>query len=175
MYRVEGRNDLIDMTRLRDGLLASAAQRVASWHDAEDLTQRTLVRLNRQMERGHAGDVVQRAYATLHNEIRNHRRTLKRRREDLRGLDLDNEVNLAAAKTNRLTVPTPTTPDAYMFGLALTAAVRGLPEPEREAFVLTVMRGLTAREAAQVLGTSHTTVLTRANSARSILKEELFS
>lgn len=52
-------------------------------------------------------------------------------------------------------------------------AVRGLPESERDAFILTALRGLTTREAADVLDVSHMTVARRADAARDRLGEEL--
>jgi DNA-directed RNA polymerase specialized sigma24 family protein len=54
-------------------------------------------------------------------------------------------------------------------------AVRGLPESERDAFILTDLRGLTVREAADVLDVSKSTVDRWADAARDLLGEELTS
>lgn len=48
-----------------------------------------------------------------------------------------------------------------------------LTELDRQAWILTEMRGLTAREAAPLLGVDHTTVHRRAERARTNLKESL--
>lgn len=52
-------------------------------------------------------------------------------------------------------------------------AVRDLPEEERAAFILTELRGLTVREAADVLGTSKSDVDRRVSSARTSIRKEL--
>jgi RNA polymerase sigma-70 factor (ECF subfamily) len=52
-------------------------------------------------------------------------------------------------------------------------AVRVLPEPERDAFILTDLRGLTQREAADVLDTSQMTTQRRAERARQTIREEI--
>lgn len=59
------------------------------------------------------------------------------------------------------------------FSSAFDSAVRELPDDERDAFILTDLRGLTTREAADVLDVSHMTVQRRADSARSQIGEEL--
>lgn len=59
------------------------------------------------------------------------------------------------------------------FGSAFDAAVRELPDDEREAFIVTELRGLPTREAADVLGASHMTVHRRAESARASIRKEL--
>lgn len=53
--------------------------------------------------------------------------------------------------------------------------LRELEEPERDAFILTELRGLTVREAADVLDTSKDTVHRRAERARLTVREELLS
>jgi RNA polymerase sigma-70 factor (ECF subfamily) len=52
-------------------------------------------------------------------------------------------------------------------------AIEGLPEPEREAFELVRIQGLTQAEAAAVVGVSERTVQRRLNRARLLLAEEL--
>jgi RNA polymerase sigma factor (sigma-70 family) len=54
-------------------------------------------------------------------------------------------------------------------------AVRGLDGPERDAFILTDLRGLTVREAADVLDVSFKTVARRTDSARADIREELIA
>jgi RNA polymerase sigma-70 factor (ECF subfamily) len=52
-------------------------------------------------------------------------------------------------------------------------AIEGLPEPEREAFELVRIQGLTHAEAAAVVGVSERTVQRRLNRARLLLAEQL--
>jgi len=52
-------------------------------------------------------------------------------------------------------------------------ALRNLDEDQRDAFIVTELRGLTEREAADVLDTSQPTVHRRAEAARNQLREEI--
>ena len=61
------------------------------------------------------------------------------------------------------------TPD----GRRILGAIEGLPEPEREAFELVRIQGLTHGEAAEVVGVSERTVQRRLNQARVLLAERL--
>jgi RNA polymerase sigma-70 factor (ECF subfamily) len=61
------------------------------------------------------------------------------------------------------------TPD----GRRMLRAIEGLPEPEREAFELVRIQGLTHAEAATVVGVSERTVQRRLNRARLLLVEQL--
>jgi RNA polymerase sigma-70 factor (ECF subfamily) len=61
------------------------------------------------------------------------------------------------------------TPD----GRRMLRAIEGLPEPEREAFELVRIQGLTQAEAATVVGASERTVQRRLNRARLLLVEQL--
>jgi RNA polymerase sigma factor (sigma-70 family) len=65
------------------------------------------------------------------------------------------------------------TPEADRFRRGFDAGVRALPDAEREAFLLTAVRGLTVREAEDVLGTPKSEVHRRAETARTFLKESL--
>jgi RNA polymerase sigma factor (sigma-70 family) len=56
---------------------------------------------------------------------------------------------------------------------SLVDAIRSLPSPEREAFALTELRGLTQPEAAAALGIAQQTVSRRAERARLHLQKEL--
>jgi RNA polymerase sigma factor (sigma-70 family) len=61
------------------------------------------------------------------------------------------------------------TPD----GRRMLRAIEGLPEPEREAFELVRIQGLTHAETATVVGVSERTVQRRLNRARVLLAEQL--
>lgn len=59
------------------------------------------------------------------------------------------------------------------FPAAFDNSVRELDESERDVLILTDLRGLTDREAADVLGTSRMTIHRRRDRARQILREEI--
>lgn len=59
------------------------------------------------------------------------------------------------------------------FPASFDSAVRRLTEDERGAFILTDLRGLTLREAGEVLGVSHESVRTRRDAAVSALRREI--
>lgn len=65
--------------------------------------------------------------------------------------------------------------DEPYLGLAenLYDGLAAVTELDRQAWILTEMRGLTHREAAPLLGVDHTTVHRRAERARTNLKELL--
>ena len=66
-----------------------------------------------------------------------------------------------------------TTLDHSLFRADFDRAFRALPRPLAEAFTLTELRGLTARDAAAVLSLSQPTVTRRAVLARALLKGAL--
>ena len=55
----------------------------------------------------------------------------------------------------------------------LDGAIRDLPEEDRDAFILTVLRGLDQEEAAAVLEVDQSTVSRRAARARAAIREEI--
>lgn len=61
------------------------------------------------------------------------------------------------------------------FAQGFDAAVRDLDDVERDAFILTELRGLSDIEAAGVLGTSRPTVQRRREAARHNIREELIA
>lgn len=63
--------------------------------------------------------------------------------------------------------------ETAMFRADFDRAFRSLPLEEAEAFTATELRGLTQREAADVLGVNQATVSRRAESARETLRKEL--
>ncbi len=65
------------------------------------------------------------------------------------------------------------TPEAAMFRADFDRAFRALPRPLAEAFTITELRGLTTREASDVLGLSQPTVTRRVTLARTLLKGSL--
>lgn len=64
-------------------------------------------------------------------------------------------------------------PEEPSFPDEFDEAVRGLGDPERDAFILTELRGLTVRETADVLDSSKSTVARRAEAATHSIREEI--
>jgi len=65
------------------------------------------------------------------------------------------------------------TPDDIEFQEAFDLALRSLDEPERNAFILTELRGLTVRDTGSLLGISPSTVSRHARAAQALIREEL--
>jgi DNA-directed RNA polymerase specialized sigma24 family protein len=65
------------------------------------------------------------------------------------------------------------THEADTFRRRFDSGVRALPSAERDAYILTDLRGLTEREACLVLGVSQMTVNRRAENARHFLRLEI--
>lgn len=59
------------------------------------------------------------------------------------------------------------------FPTTFDQSLRDLDDDDRDAFILTDLRGLPSREAADLLDTSHMTVQRRADRARFTLREEI--
>lgn len=72
-----------------------------------------------------------------------------------------------------LATPRALTLEAAEFHADFDRAVRALPGPERDAFILTELRGLDQREAAAVLGVSQPTVHRLATAALDRIRKEL--
>jgi len=81
--------------------------------------------------------------------------------------DEDGDFTSRAAE---FALPAAATYETVEFQDEFDAAVRGLEESERDAYILTELRGLSQREAADVLGTSQPTVHRRAEAARHFIK-----
>jgi RNA polymerase sigma factor (sigma-70 family) len=135
-------------------------------------------------------DVVQEAYAALWSIIRsrdveNPRALLYKIAEHqaLKGYDASkrrNAVEVPAGLSHdlaeieeELAAQRAHTADREEFIESFDGALRALPGDELDAFLLTELRGLTSREAAGVLGTSHMTTHRRAESARLHVREEI--
>jgi RNA polymerase sigma factor (sigma-70 family) len=67
----------------------------------------------------------------------------------------------------------PHSAECEAFVQSFDGAVRALPSDDRVAFILTALRGLTSREAAGVLDTSHMTTHRRAENARLTVAKEI--
>lgn len=136
---------------------------------AEDLTAQAFVQVVAALQKRDAvtkpaGYLMRTAQRLLVDEVR------RRKREQPSGLLTEMEPALEGANT-RPARPLPqhlaSFPDAF------DNALRALPEPERDAFILTELRGLTTREAGEVLGVSRTTVSRRHSSALELMQDSI--
>jgi RNA polymerase sigma factor (sigma-70 family) len=55
----------------------------------------------------------------------------------------------------------------------LDMALHTMPDDARDAYILTELRGLTERDAAEMLGVSQPTIHRRAEAARNFIREEI--
>lgn len=140
--------------------------------------------LERLIEAGSAD--ADRFAALVANESRTLRtKTLRdRKREAPFGLLSDLALLEERIEDERAAKGQPLAQDQYAVGQPLTfhgsafqqtldAAVRDLPEDERDAWFLTELRGITDREAAEHLGVSYVTVHRRRKQATIRIREEL--
>ena len=140
--------------------------------DTQDVVSQAFLRLSDQLERGKSmNDLRLRVWAMAHGLAANLRRDMARRSEDAVGLlsDLERieEENLAQGRSLDF--------DTQKFRDGFDAAVRSLPKRDRDAFILTDLRGLGQAEAASVLGVSQQTISRRRESALTFIREELLA
>ena len=139
---------------------ARVAKDVGSWADAEEIVTEAYVALYRQLEHGYdVGDQLARLNLIIANKTKNFYRWKSRHPEDPAGLVREEWFGHA--------------PDRPFFADTFDTGVRGLPEPQRDPFILTELRGLTVREAADVLEIPSSTLEDRLQAARTYIREEL--
>lgn len=137
---------------------ASIARRYG--HDmAEQAVAEAFTRLAAETVTPTAGIVARKAWSIVTDELRRADAT-----PELLGLDAASREGIADSFPSIETA---------MFRADFDRAFRGLPREEAEAFTATELRGLTQREAADVLGVNQATVSRRAESARETLRKEL--
>lgn len=165
---MEGQAELLRLWGSEGPGLRSYFRRALDADAAEDLTAETFVQLAAAYDRGSVtnGAAVLRSIAQrrLVDEIRHRQRVtpagfLTEDDERIDDLVMPVVVPLSAATAE--------------FRERFDAAVRQLPEPERDAFILTELRGLGDREAAPYLGVSHMTVHTRRKAATDMVRRAL--
>jgi RNA polymerase sigma-70 factor (ECF subfamily) len=140
-----------------------------SEEDAKEVLQETLLAAFRGIH-AFRGDAALSTW--LYQVARTHCLRLRRRRagtpEEFQPLDSPAAAHLAAAEA---------TPDmvshARQLGELLQAAILALPEAQREVLILRDVEGLTAEEAAQVVGIEVRALKSRLHRARLQLREHL--
>lgn len=131
--------------------------------DAEDIVHEAYLRIARAVEDGKTGeDAANMLGTTVRNLAFNHLRDNAR----------EEPMELGTI-TGMIDSPRPLNNERAMFVTDFNEALRELPRDQAEAFVLTEIRGLSQREAAEILETSAMTIGRRAESARRTLAREL--
>lgn len=143
---------------------ARLAERIVGSAEAEDVASETMIRAARRIEQGHSLAEVERlvpiiAYGLAVDEYRRGEIPAGLGRED------DELGQLLGARA--------LTADEADFSAAFDLRVRDLVDVDRDAFILTELRGLTTREAADVLDTPRSTVHRRAEAARLSLRGDI--
>ena len=68
---------------------------------------------------------------------------------------------------------TPPTHDDLLFAVGLDQIIRVLPREERDAFILMDLRGVSAYEAARLLGSPASTIRNRRDAVRNLIQKEM--
>jgi len=141
--------------------------------DAEDLVSRAFERLS---ERFSSGRTIENGEAllnvTLSALLKNHYRDKARLRQKEIPVGLTYELD-AIAEGEGIAHLDEVDYDDYEFRQEFDSAIRDLHDEERDAFILTELRGLSQIEAGEVLGVSHQTIMRRADRARASIGKEL--
>ena len=162
--------ELGDLYRYQaDALTASLTKKVGR-EDAEDIVMRAFVRLAQKLERKPVKDAPALLGLIVNGLLIDHYRARDTRREIETPVGLQAEIEQELREQR--SVPALTV-DTYEFQKDFDSAIRDLDDEERDAFIVTELRGLPEREAAEVLGTSQPTVHRRAEAARNYIREEI--
>jgi RNA polymerase sigma-70 factor (ECF subfamily) len=142
----------------------SLARRVSVYPlEPEDLVQETYTRAFASFGRFRGGDVRSWLVSICLNTARSHLRRTKRRPREVHDADVE--------------MPAPDDVGAEAMGSlqrdALVAALDEIPEPQRVAILLMDVSGLTARQAAEVVGCPRGTILARVHRGRRKLAQLL--
>jgi DNA-directed RNA polymerase specialized sigma24 family protein len=151
--------------RYYDTLRGCLSRKTGDHAIADDIAARAFERLWRWEDRGRAvtdpqGFVWRAALGLLVD----HWRTESRREEFPAGL---------GPELDSLAIGSSHTYEDALFTESFDSALRALPEPERGAFILTELRGLTVREASAHTDTPPTTVFRASEAARTYIAKEI--
>jgi len=149
-----------------DALRTLAINRIRKRHnipadDREDIVQDALIELARVAPRE--------PEALLRTIIDRRVIDYLRRQETRRAV----EIPAGDTASSEYLLPDVLDNDDNLFVTSFDMALRALPQEQREAFILTDLRGLTAREAAAELGIPKSTVADRIAQARDTLRKEV--
>lgn len=183
------RRQLDELYRYQADAVRRSVARKIGREQAEDLVSRAFVRLAEKMENEPVKDAPALLGTIVSGLVTDHYRAKKRQPVLVDFAGIEQEANrelaedadpqdpfhtFAARVQDALTVPMPDDEDVRFRG-DFNEALRALDTEERDAFILTELRGLPVRDAAEVLATSKDTVHRRAEAARTKLREELIA
>lgn len=143
---------------------------------AEDVVDEVFMRLWDEMLDGNApDDPVAWLESKVAQEARNERRsTTTRWDREVPAGSMEDIAELIEGKEEDEWFEHPDlTLEDIEFRTDFDAALRELPEADRQAFILTELRGLTVREAADVLSSDKTSIARQAEAARTYIRREL--
>ena len=146
--------------READRLIATLSRKLGR-ESAEDIVSRAFIRLADKLEQGTGSADAKLLQSIIDGLVKNHWRDTASR-----------EIPVGTAE-DVWASGHPETIEDVEFRHDFDLALRHLPEQEREAFILTELRGLTVREAASLLGVHWSTVHRRAEAARTSIAKEL--
>lgn len=132
----------------------------------EDIVQDALIELTRTVERGGVAEPAALLRTIIDRRAIDFLRKLGTRR--------DVEVPVGDTTVDEWAIPATVTAEAVLFTASFDAALRDLPNEQREAFILTDLRGMTAREAADFLSIPKSTLADRVATARATLRKEVY-
>jgi DNA-directed RNA polymerase specialized sigma24 family protein len=146
------------------GKATRVAARIVGHAQAEDIASETMLRAAQRLGEGRSLAEVEQlipliAFGIAANEYRRGDIPSGLGRED------DELGHLLSARARTF--------EEADFTALFDYGVRALEDDDRDAFILTELRGLTTREAGDVLDTSHTTVRRRAEAARLAVRKEI--
>jgi RNA polymerase sigma factor (sigma-70 family) len=152
-----------------DALRGSLARKVGR-ENAEDIVGKAFTRLAEKLEDTPVKDGPALLGSIVSGLLIDHYRAMDFRRANETPVGLQTELDDELREQRG--VPTFTV-DTYEFQKDFDSAIRGLDPDDRDAFIVTELRGLPVREAADVLATSKDTVHRRAEAARTIIRQEV--
>ena len=146
-------------------LLAFIRRRVSDDAEAEDILQEVFIRIHRHLCCLPEEDRLESwIYQITRNLIIDH----YRRRRDLEEIPEDLPADFEIIDDD------PDDPEAEL-AVSLKEMVAALPEPYRQALILTEYEGLTQKEMAERLGISHSGAKSRVQRARDRLRDQLLA
>lgn len=154
-----------DAAALADAIGAYVARRVRDPHDAQDVTQETLLRMYRSVERLDQEEALEGwMYRIAANAIVDHHRRTNTRADPVDPVDVIDRLPAAPQDEPR--------GDEGLAG-CLAPLLERVPESYRSALELTDLGGLTQEQAAERLGLSTSGMKSRVQRGRQMLRTEV--
>ena len=165
---------LVELYETEDARVFNIARRVLGDDvGAEEVMAQTFARLAERVERDGADYREPDDWRELLGLFAHGLAIDEYRRRQRDPLPLGHAADMEHLFEHELPLGRPMTLERAEFHVDFDRALRGLPAPERDAFILTELRGLSVRDAADALGGHYRTVARRAEAARTLIRKEL--